>query len=269
VGCHKGLWRDTAQHQCVFMRKGFTLEGVTFEPCGTTYHLGCICMGEPFRTRLPNHQGLQYPRVRISPPFICKACTVRAQIGRELDKSGRDLTLLMLERMRMIDQQANAWSQGTHQNYQAHLGKLDRFQEAYSVPILVPTEMKHPPRHPSIGIMWVQQHYALQTPTKAHMQSTDRIHFDSMRALRSATSQYYLWDYQVAHPGQTMRDPQTKKVNLVQGVSPTNAVGYTCQDWEDCTKEKGAGRNRTCHHGKTCATGPTRATLPPCSNPST
>jgi hypothetical protein len=65
----------------------------------------------------------------------------------------------MLERMRMIDQ-ANAWSQGTHQNYQAHLGKLNRFfQQAYGVPILVPTEMKHLPRHPSVGIMWAQQHY--------------------------------------------------------------------------------------------------------------
>jgi len=144
VGCHEGLRRDSHQHKCVFAWTGFTMEGTRYLPCGTSYHLGCVTVGAPFRTRLPLQRGLQYPRVRISPAFICEACTVRAQIGRELEKSGRDLTLLMLERMRMIDQ-ANAWSQGTHRNYQAHLGKLAWFQALYGVPILTPTALAHPP----------------------------------------------------------------------------------------------------------------------------
>jgi hypothetical protein len=95
------------------------------------------------------------------------------------------------------------------------------------VPILTPTALVHPPRHPSIGVMWAQQQYALQAPSLAHSQSSDRIRFDTTRALHSAVSQYYLWDYQVAHPGLTQRDPRTKRVSLTQGVSPTDAIGYT------------------------------------------
>lgn len=75
--------------------------------------------------------------------------------------------------------------------------------------------------------MWAQQQYALQTPTTSHSQSADRIRFDTTRALRSAASQYYLWDSQIAHPERTLRDPKTRKVYLADGVSPTDAMGYT------------------------------------------
>lgn len=67
-----------------------------------------------------------YPKVHIAPSFICEACTVRAHLGTKLEKSGGHLTLLMLERMRMIDQ-ANAWSSSTHENYQGGLCHLLRF----------------------------------------------------------------------------------------------------------------------------------------------
>jgi hypothetical protein len=123
VGCHKGIRRDDAQHLCRFALTGFPLDGHVFLPCGTTYHLGCIRVGEPFRSHLPAGCGLSYPRLHTAPPFICEACTVRAQLGTELAKSGQHLGLLMLERMRLIDQ-ANAWSCGTHLIYQANLGRL-------------------------------------------------------------------------------------------------------------------------------------------------
>jgi hypothetical protein len=160
VGCHKGIRRTDPQHLCRFATTGFTLEGIWFVPCGATYHMGCIRVGEPFRSRLPGGRGLAYPRTRIAPPFICEACTVRAQIGSELRKSEQHLGLLMLERMRLVDQ-ANAWSRGTHQNYQALLGQLAQFGQAYGVTLLASTPMAHPPRHPSIAVMWAQQHYLL------------------------------------------------------------------------------------------------------------
>ena len=69
----------------------------------------------------------------------------------------------MLERMRIIDQ-ANAWSRGTHSIYQVNLGCLRRFERAFGLGILRPTPLVHPPRDPSIGVMWAQQHYLLQTP---------------------------------------------------------------------------------------------------------
>lgn len=225
MGCHKCIRRDSPQHLCRFATSGYPLDGRIFVPCGTTYHLGCIKVGEPFRSRLPAARGLQFPRTRIAPPFICEACTVRAQLGRELTKSREHLALLMLERMRVIDQ-ANAWSVGTHSNYQALLGKLVRFERAFGVNLLRPTELCHPPRHPSIGVMWAQQHYTLQSPSSSHSQSGDRILFGTARGLRSAASQYYLWDRQLAYPERLLRDPRTRKVYLVDDVSPTDAMGY-------------------------------------------
>ena len=225
VGCHKGIRRTEPQHLCRFALSGFELEGRCFVPCGVTYHMGCIQAGEPFRSRLPAGRGLAYPRTRIAPPFICEACTVRAQLGSELQKTKNHLGLLMLERMRLIDQ-GNAWSRGTHRNYQALLGQLGRFEQAYGLTLLEPTPLAHPPRHPSIGVMWAQQQYLLRTPTEGHTQSEDRIRFGTARALRSAASQYYVWDAQLAHPERSIRDPRTHKVYLVDGVSPTDAMGY-------------------------------------------
>jgi integrase len=131
----------------------------------------------------------------------------------------------MLERMRLIDQ-ANAWSQGTHRNYQVLLSKLTCFQVAYGVPLLQPTPLAHSPRHPSIGVMWAQQQYTLQRPSSVHSQSGDRVMFGTARALRSAASQYYLWDKQIAHPNRTLHDPKTRQVYLAVGVSLTDAMGY-------------------------------------------
>jgi hypothetical protein len=131
----------------------------------------------------------------------------------------------MLERMRIIDQ-ANAWSPGTHQIYQAHLGRLTKFERAFGVEILQPTLLAHPPRHPSIAVMWAQQHYLLQTPTAGHTQSEDRIRFGTARGLRSATAQYYLWDFLLANPEQAVRDPQSRRVFMVDRVSPPDALGY-------------------------------------------
>ena len=225
MGCHRGLWRDTPQHLCRFATQGFEIDGVKFAPCGTTYHIGCIRVGEPFRTRLGNGRGLAYPRTRVAPPFICEACTVQTQLGTELTTSSNHLRLLMLERMRLIDQ-ANAWSAGTHQNYQASLAQLVCFEQAHGLTILQPTPLQHPPRHASIAVMWAQQHYALQKPIEPHTQSEERIRFGTTRALRSAASHFYLWDRQIAHPDQAMRDPSSRRVYLANGVSPTDAVGY-------------------------------------------
>lgn len=131
----------------------------------------------------------------------------------------------MLERMRIIDQ-ANAWSLGTHRNCQALLGKLCRFETSYGLPLLQPTALQHPPRHPSTGVMWAQQQYTLQTASTTHTQSGESILYGTARALRSAASQFYLWDRQIAYPERALRDPQSRKVYLAAGVSPTDTLGY-------------------------------------------
>ena len=75
-------------------------------------------------------------------------------------------------------------------------------------------------------MIWAQQQYALQTPTTNHTQSEEQIRFGTTRALRSAASQFYLWDQQIAHPKRTLRDPASRKVYLADGVSPMDALGY-------------------------------------------
>jgi hypothetical protein len=190
-----------------------------------TYHLGCIWVGEPFCSHLGGDRGLVYPCTRIAPLFIFEACTVRAQLGTELEKTASHLSLLMLEHMRLIDQ-ANAWSPSTHSNYQASLGRLRKFEHLHGVSLLHPMELSHPPCHPSIGVMWAQQQYVLQTPTSNHTQSEERTRFGTTRALRSAASQFYLWGRQIAHPERTLHDPASRKVYLADSVSPTDALGY-------------------------------------------
>jgi len=120
VGCSFPITRTEGQHQCRFARTGFDQDGVIFLPCGTTYHPRCIVVGEPFNTRLGAQKGLSFPPVEITPNFICEACTVRAMLGRELIKGSRDTALLMLERMRIIDQ-ACSWDVKTLLGYQGGL----------------------------------------------------------------------------------------------------------------------------------------------------
>jgi hypothetical protein len=95
------------------------------------------------------------------------------------------LSLLMLECMQLIDQ-ANAWSPSTHCNYQASCGGLSGFTVC---PCLVQWRCSTP-CHPSIGVMWAQQQYVLQTPMTNHTQSEEQIRFGTTRALCSAASQF-------------------------------------------------------------------------------
>jgi len=225
VGCSGALRKGDEQHLCCFATLGFEQDGKTFAACGTAYHLGCVVVGEPFRSRLPNGKGLSFPKVAICPNFVCELCTVRAVVGRELTASPKDTSLLMLERMRMIDQ-ASAWDPKTLASYQAHLRRIQRFEMAFGVKGLVPTLLDRPPVSPAISIMWAQQQYTLETPRKTHVLTADRITYASARALRSAASQFYTWDMQIAHPRLAVRDAQ-RRGHLTLGCLPTDELGYT------------------------------------------
>ena len=93
------------------------------------YHARCIRVGPPFRSRHfgKGTLGLQFPPCATSLPFICELCTVRAHLGRELDPlKSTDHTLLILERMRMIDA-AHAWAPRTLENACRSLRKTNKF----------------------------------------------------------------------------------------------------------------------------------------------
>ena len=198
VGCSGCVVATKGHHQCIFAASGFTQDGVEYVPCGTAYHLGCIVVGEPFRSRLAKDKGLSFPKVSIVPNFICEACTVRAMLSRELVQDSKDRALLMLERMRMIDQ-ACAWDIKTLGAYQSHLRRIRQFETDFGVTGLKSLTLLKPPTSEAIALMWIQQHYALQTPRKTHATTGDRVTYGSARTIRSAASQYYTWDMQIAH----------------------------------------------------------------------
>jgi hypothetical protein len=131
----------------------------------------------------------------------------------------------MLERMCLIDQ-ANSWSAGSHAIYQSGLRRLNRFEADFGVAILRATPLLRPPQSPSIGMMWAQQHYVIQTPAQRHSQSSEQILFQTARTVRSAGAQFYTWDRQIAHPTQALCDFK-QRVLLGKNVGPSDELGYT------------------------------------------
>ena len=224
MGCEEPIGKLEWQHRCHFASQGFTFEGTDFRPCGTTYHLQCIVVGLPFRTRLAKDGGLSFPAVAVSPPFVCEACTVRAMLGRELTRGARDRTLLMLERMRLVDQ-AHSWAKSTLGNYQSGLLRIRRFEENFGVVALRGTPLLHPPASPAIALMWAQQQYCLEMTRNPRAGESEFVTFDTSRMLRSAASYFYTWDLQIAYPGRAMRDAQ-RRGHLTERCLPTDELGY-------------------------------------------
>jgi hypothetical protein len=81
AGCHKGRGLS-AGFQCLFSKKGFVLNNVSYPPCNVSYHATCVGVGPPFRSRYRDlTRGLFFPKTLAGYPFICELCTVRANIG--------------------------------------------------------------------------------------------------------------------------------------------------------------------------------------------
>ena len=137
--------------------------------------------GPPFETRLSGNNGLQYRATPFLPCFICECCQVRALLDRELSQAPRDVSLLMLERMRMIDT-ANHWRDGTTKVYHRLLRKLHEFQEWSSIATLAVPALSSPPKSACFGLMYAQLRYSVEG--KGHK-------FQTVRQLRSAAAAWY------------------------------------------------------------------------------
>jgi hypothetical protein len=188
-------------------------------PCGVAYHRDCVRAGPPFVTRLEKNKGLFLPFVK-RPHFVCELCTVRAELGRELQRTDRDIQLLMFERMRMIDS-LNWWQHNTLKQYSPHLKYLERFGSHYGVGTLVGSPLKRPPVSPSTPIMWALLNYSLRSNKEG-----ERIKHNTVRAIKSAASIYYTLDMQMAFPRQVLRDSQ-RRGQVMERVSPTDEIGTT------------------------------------------
>ena len=214
MGCNNPLGQSNSILECAFAAKGFSLPtGRTrYKPCGSRYHAGCVKVGYPFFTRRTNQGGLSFPKVSVWPNFICEACTVRAVLKRELHNRN-DTYLMCLERMRMLDM-AHRWSAATHRQYQLKLRYLQAFGNRYGAHILQPTQLECPPSDASIPLAWALQECSLKDPIRTKSEENPGLKFQTLRALRSAASQFQAWDFMLAHPAACLTLDKGKLASL-------------------------------------------------------
>jgi hypothetical protein len=146
---------------------------------------------------------------------------VRSVLHRELT-GPNDWQLLCLERMRLVDM-AHSWALGTHVSYQGKRTVIRNFEASFGFRFLQPTSLVRPPSGPEIPLMWCQEAYSIR-PGSSRRTSGDEtltLAFTTIRALRSAASQYLAWDMMVSNPA-TVLDAQRV---LVQPCRPTDSIG--------------------------------------------
>ena len=219
AGCHKPTDSRTEGHRCHFYGCGFKVAGMVFSGCGVAYHEGCISVGDPFRTRKRKGAGLSYPGGLRRHPFVCELCTVRANLGRELHMDQSDLSLLALERMRLIDA-AHAWTPDTLDDYRRNIDRLHRFASDFDVPLDLSASIPHPPVGHVIPMLWAMEHYVLQASTRS---PTGYITFNTARAIRSAMSSYDTWIAAQQMPGLSYRG-ERRRTHIGDRVLPTDAL---------------------------------------------
>ena len=204
---------------CTFCTSGFG----SFQPFGSTYHPECFRAGQPFTTRRLRNEGLIFPKQATWPNFVCEACTVRQYLGRELTKLD-DILLLMLERVRLLDI-ISSWAKGTHATYKSKLNVIKQFETTFSVPVLEPSPLLEPKSGPEIPLMWCQLWYSLRHTTKKYDRDVHLpISFGTVRALRSAASQWLALDALNAAPSGSYMTQEKKVVH--QECRPTDGLAF-------------------------------------------
>ena len=186
-GCDGAAPDTTSSHVCIFVDKGFSIDSTPFTPCGVRYHDRCIRLGLPFTTRLPAGKGLQYPPAMAGLPFVCELCTVRANLRRELSPDPKDMALLALERMRIVDL-AHFWARSSLSKNLLGLRTFAHFQEQFGLPKdVLGVAASTPPVDVSIPVFWAMQHKAIQPSKTAR---SGRVSFNALRGIRTSISAY-------------------------------------------------------------------------------
>jgi hypothetical protein len=223
-GCKGGFdLRQPCHFVCSFSKRGFPFsDGRVAESCGTRYHATCIQAGRPFESRTAT--GLTFPHHLPLPHFVCESCTVRIHLDRELHRTGRDVVLLMMERMRMIDM-ASHWADSTMKKYGGKLGYLQRFGIHYGVKVLDAPALMVPPQSPAVPLAWATLLYSLRQ-TRRRDGEMANLKYSAIRGLRSAASWYYRMDMLARYPRRVMQD-KTRRGMILDYVSPTDELGMT------------------------------------------
>ena len=226
TGCLQPISSQCPQYKCHFYHNGFTSDGISFRPCRVTYHKNCIRAGPPFRSRHPGDKGLCFPHLERIPVFICEACSVRNVLRRELRPTRRDLSLLGLERMRMIDT-VNSLAQRTLTQYQSYLRKITQFETLFGCKVVSCPKLPEPPGRDILPTLWCQEWYAVRKPTRGrYARSADRqVTFGSARGIRSAVGFHELWCLALTHPGRVTRTSDVTGL-LLESLPSNDAVEY-------------------------------------------
>ena len=185
-------------------------------------------MGVPFRSRLKGTSGLTFPKaVELVPNFVCEVCTVRSVLDREILLYPADLSLIMLERARLIDI-VNKWAPGTHAMYQLRIKSLRSFADHYGLRRMKPPPLIRPADSRSIPIMWLQQQWALRPGQKrGGVDDGQSVSYNTARALRAGIGQFYSYDLQGSDMERVMLDRRHNAVLKVPGCLPTATLAYT------------------------------------------
>ena len=212
--------------RCHFASKGFTKDGTFFKPCDISYHVDCIRVGEPFRSRLPEKQGLFFPNMDGLPVFVCEACSVRSVLLRELRPSKSDKILLKLEQMRMIDM-ASRWAQNTLRHYQSYFRRIREFESIFGCRVLTPPTLTSLPGSSVLPALWCQQWYAVQKPSRGRRSKyANQMTYGTVRGLRSAVGIFSLWEMLLRYPGRVIMTPDQKNL-LTTRALPNECVEYS------------------------------------------
>ncbi|CAJ1934806.1 unnamed protein product [Cylindrotheca closterium] len=129
----------------------------------------------------------------------------------------------MLERVRLLDI-ISSWAKGTHVTYKSKLKVIHDFEKEFALTVLRPSNLMEPPSGPDISLMWCQEWYSLRHSTRKYDKDVQTpISFNSVRALRSAASQWFALES--LNTPQNAYMSQDKKV-LYQDCRPTDNLTF-------------------------------------------
>lgn len=163
---------------------------------------------------------MSFPRVKYWPLFICECCTVRSVLGRELGDTG-DLSLLRLERMRLIDV-ANSWAENTYKAYNTKMGYLRLFEHQHpGLKVLPRPVLDRPPDSRSIPLAWAEEAYSLKA---SPIKGKDRVSYGTTRQIRSAAGWAHTVSHLVTDGGSWTYDEKGDRLRRVHGLMTQDAV---------------------------------------------
>jgi hypothetical protein len=213
VGCEGYITPDDP-HFCLFRKIGYELDGTSLSPCGNQYHLECIKVEIPLKTRLVRATlGLQYP-----PPPILDSFSLHLR-GMYHQGRPRMGTYLDIRRYPAI----NAHIDAPHR-YGERLGFFDvagdgDFGQKYGIDLFPKAPITQPPRSAVIPLLWGVLEYTLQTSQK----TGEGIKYNTARSLQSAASFCHLWEEMLQFPGHMYRDRENNAFGASH-FSPADSV---------------------------------------------